>query len=64
MLEAFGPRDAGGFASYAYIRCVREDEDADLDRVADCADHDGVDEGADARLVDADRVGDRLLAGL
>ena len=39
------------------------DEDADHDRVADGADHDGADEGADARLVDADRVGDRLVVG-
>ena len=42
---------------------MRVDEDADHDRVADGADHDGADEGADARLVDADRVGDRLVVG-
>eukprot|EP00966_Prymnesium_polylepis_P221281 5118801-Prymnesium_polylepis.1 len=33
------------------------------DRVADGADHDGADEGGDARLVDADRVGDRVVVG-
>ena len=42
---------------------MRVDEDADHDRVADGADHDGADEGADARLVDAGRVGDRLVVG-
>ena len=42
---------------------MRVDEDADHDRVADGADHDGADEGADARLVDADRVGGRLVVG-
>ena len=39
--------------------CIRED--ADHDRVADGAGHDGADEGADARSVDADRVGGRLV---
>ena len=42
---------------------MRVDEDADHDRVADGADHDGADEGTDARLVDADRVGGRLVVG-
>ena len=42
---------------------MRVDEDADHDRVADGADHDGADEGADARLVDANRVGGRLVVG-
>jgi hypothetical protein len=50
-------------SSYACIRFVRADEDADHDRVADGADHDGADAGADARLVDADRVVDRLVVG-
>eukprot|EP00966_Prymnesium_polylepis_P044057 1021309-Prymnesium_polylepis.1 len=42
----------------AWIRedaVVRVDEDADHGHVADGADHDGADEGADARRVDADR---------
>ena len=42
---------------------MRVDEDADHDRVADGADHDGADAGAGARLVDAGRVGDRLVVG-
>jgi hypothetical protein len=39
------------------------DEDADHDRVAGGADHDGADEGADARLVGADRIVGRLVVG-
>jgi hypothetical protein len=53
----------GSASGCALIRLVHVDEDADLERVADGADHDGADEGADARLVDADRVGDRLVVG-
>ena len=41
---------------------MRVDEDADHDRVAGGADHDA-DEGADARLVGADRVVGRLVVG-
>ena len=40
---------------------MRVDEDADHDRVAGGADYDGADEGADARLVGADRVVGRLV---
>eukprot|EP00966_Prymnesium_polylepis_P016657 383945-Prymnesium_polylepis.1 len=50
--------------------CIREDivahgvEDADHDHVAAGADHDGADdEGADARLVEADFAGGRLVEG-
>ena len=42
---------------------MRVDEDADHDRVASGADRDGADEGADARLVDAVRTGDRRVVG-
>ena len=54
----------GSASGCALIRLVHVDEDADLERVADGADHDGADEGADARLVDADRTGDRLVVGI
>jgi hypothetical protein len=57
----FGP--CTSMCGCALIRLVHVDEDADLERAADGADHDGADEGADARLVDADRVGDRLVVG-
>ena len=40
---------------------MRVDEDADHDRIAGGADRDGADEGADARLVGADRVVGRLV---
>eukprot|EP00966_Prymnesium_polylepis_P033739 784259-Prymnesium_polylepis.1 len=45
------------------VAVARVDEDADHDRVAGGADHDahGADEGADARLVGADRVVGRLV---
>ena len=42
---------------------MRVDEDADHDRVAGGADHDGADEGADARLVGADRVVGLVVVG-
>ena len=42
---------------------MRVDEDADHDRVAGGADHDGADEGADARLAGADRVVGLLVVG-
>jgi hypothetical protein len=42
---------------------VRGDEDAYHDRVADGADHDGADDGADARLVDVDLPCGRLVEG-